>query len=363
MSSYQINVFDIRTLRFIAILDNASISEMQYSSTVNGIGAFALTVDADQLPSAALEVDTLYIVKRKKDFNSALLTWGVYLLRQASQYVEADSTQRKITIGAVSAEHLFTRRVVDPANDPLVAGGYSTKDGSTDIVLSEYILQQAGAGAEPLRTFPRLVVNNPTGDGIPMGARLRYENLWDFVRENAEKARQYIRFVFDDNNEFRVTVAGYVDKPRVVISPERGSATNPVFSLDRTSERNYVILLGQGQGSNRQELRDFSAATNDSPYNRLEFTSDARNADKSSLQQLITEGQNALYDARAIPSFAVKFVFGNGIGYPEDVQLGDVVTAYWQEINVTRRLLVRGLNVTVSTNSEDIELQLEAIDL
>lgn len=364
--SYQVHVYEPITGTLRYVFDPAIFYNMRYSRVLNDVGAIAITFSDDDvtLLNEIFTLDSLIEVYRS-DNNGNLQREETFLTRINHRYRDEDGSGGQVVIGGVSLNHLIARRVIDPADDPLQAGGYSTKAGPADTVLRSYALEQMADNASLPRRFLNLTVPPVLGVGRPVGARKRYDNLLVTFQELAELGRIdfYIAHVGSGALQLQLTRIGsdktrsanYPTAPWVGLDPERGNLLAPEFRDDRKEEQNYVYALGEGQGTNRTVLQVQGTTAGDSPYNRIEFVADLRTAAKGSSLQLLTGALEALIENEPVEEFrfTVSATSGGSI-YRDDWDIGDNVTAIWGD--VMRDLRITGVEIDVSDAGEVISV-------
>lgn len=339
---YQILLISITDGSTLAVLDSQSFWDLRYSRVLNGVGRIALTLPGNNPYRTLFTLDNMIEVYRTDPTSATgqLLLEDTYLIRINHRFREEND--ERFVAGGVSLNQILERRLVDPADDPGAAGGYSTKAGAADTVMVSYIDQQAGPSASALRRTPNLTINPVGGVGAAIGRRLRFENLLEQIQDMA--ARGKVDFVITRNglNNFLVTVAplglnktktaNYPFSQWVGLDPRRGNLQRPSLQLDRTEEKNFVYCLGEGQATARQlQMLQGDTAT-DTPVNRIEFTSDARRTDKQDVQTLLTAARIALYDNLPKMEFAYEPTgLEPGNVYRQDIDIGDRITVQWDE--------------------------------
>jgi len=357
LPSYQILFLHPVTGSVIKVFDAQSMYQIRYSRVYNGIGAIALTLPVDNMPVDAMDLTDMFIeVQRTSPITGQLIIEETYLARSWNRY--RPGNDERYTIGGLSLNHLLTRRVVDPADDPAVAGGYSTKAGAADVVLYEYANEQIATLASAPRQMPGLTVSGVLGVAPPVGLRLQYENLFQVFQQTCQQAG--IDFKISRTNDInmglnigyltvdRTQDTNYPTQPFVLLTPERGNLSNPSFSRDRTDEKNFVYMQGKGQGTNRYTIQwQDSATTSASPFNRIEFAADARNVEKGDSLGILTEAVDALKETQQ----TIKFEFDPegiepGNVYRQNWDVGDLVTATWGVNTADLRILSVEMNVS-----------------
>jgi hypothetical protein len=363
LADYQITVIDT-TGASVFVYDGAGIYECRYARTLNDVGALALVVpDADDLASR-FGLDYMVEVQRRSPLTGLLAVEDTYFVRLTQRFREGD--EQRFVVGGMSLNHLLARRVVDPDDDAAQAGGYSTKAGAADDVMIAYVREQCGdLCLTAARQFPNFSVAGSLSIGRSLGQRLRHENLLDVMQTMAEQGKVDFNVRRVTGNTLRLDVApigtnktktyNYPSNPFVLITPQRGNLDQPSLTFDRKGERSFVYMKGQGQGKNRKLLKVAGTTAFDSPYNRIEFAADARNADKASALQLLTESRSELNKARPVRAFSFEPTGSEpGLVYRNDFDLGDQVTVIWDDYEVDLR--ITAVEVSLSASEETLKI-------
>lgn len=368
LPGYQLTVRSPSDGAVRTILSGAAFDDCKYSRVLNDVGVFAMTLPSDPDWPAIFTLDALIDVERASPLTGLLQIEDTYLTRLLHRFREGD--EEKFIVGGLSLNHLLWRRVIDPNDDPLAAGGYSTKAGPSDDVLFDYAEEQCGSVASAIRQFPNFSVGATASLGTTAGRRLRYENLLEVFQDVANQSN--IDFVVSrlTASVLRLTIApigtdrsrsrNYPFSPFVELNPIRGNLSDPSLLFDRKNEQNYVYALGQGPGESRIVYELPSAAVNDSPYNRIEFTTDIRQAERGDSTTVATQARAALYEAQAIKEFTFKPT-GTEAGaiYRLDCDIGDIVTAAWDDDVIDLR--IREVEITLDSSGENIVPRLEPL--
>lgn len=357
LPSYQILFLNPVTGDVIKVFDAQAFWEIRYSRVYNGIGALAITLPFDAMPTAGVDLTDMFIeVQRTSPITGELIIEETYFARSWRRY--RVGVDERYSIGALSLNHLLARRIVDPDDDPAEAGGYSTKSGPADLVLYQYANEQISTLASAARQMPGLTVPGVLGVASPIGLRLQKENLFQVFQQAAQQAG--IDFQISRTGGInmalnigyltvnRTQAAHYPITPFMLLTPERGNLSNPSFLRDRMDEKNYVYMQGKGQGTNRYTLQwQDSTATSASPFNRIEYAADARNVEKGNALGILTEAVDTLKENQQV----IKFEFqpeGTEPGniYRQNWDVGDLLTATWD----TNTANLRILSVDISLN-------------
>jgi hypothetical protein len=128
---------------------------------------------------------------------------------------------------------------------------------------------------------------------------------------------------------------------------------------DSKKEQNFCYALGQGQGDTRIVAKVPGDNLSESPYNRIEFTADIRQSDRSDPLYLLTGARSALTENQVKQEFTFDIIQGaSGTIYRKDYDLGDKITCRWQDVSVDLR--VTGIEISLSADEgENISTTLE----
>lgn len=348
------------------VLDGSAMDDVRYSRALNDVGVFAATLPSRSDWPEMFTVDALIDVERTSAVTGQLQLEETYFTRLLHRFREND--EERFVVGGLSLNHLLARRLIDPADDPLAAGGYSTKAGPADDILVSYATEQASTSASTLRRFPNFTVAASTSVGIAAGRRLRYENLLEVFQDVCNGSNIDFQITRLSSNNLRLTVLpigtdrtrshNYPFSPFVELNPLRGNLSDPSLIFDRKKEQNYVYALGQGPGESRILYKLEGEGIHDSPYNRIEFTSDVRTAERGSTSTLATGARAALYDKQARKEFTFRPTGAEpGNTYRIDWDIGDTLTCVWDEDVIDLR--VREVEITLDDNGENISPRLE----
>lgn len=375
LPNYQVQFISCRTGDVQHILDASAVDDLIYSRVLNGVGSIAFSLDITNAYAAELQargltasLDDFIEIYRTSAATNELVLEETYLLRYLQRFRE--NNDERLAIGGYSLNHLLKRRVVDPDQDPFEAGGYSTKAGQASDVMREYTVQQAGSGAGT-RAFPLFEVPALGLWGIGIGARLRHENLLDVLTSFSERGQCdfYVRRMEGRNLQAEMRPIGTdrrystnypLGLPYLILDPLRGNLSAPSITFDRKDEENFIYALGQGQGVKRYLLRLGGDGVYDSPFNRIEFIEDVRNADKADALTVLTQARSTLKERQPKDEFTFTPTgVERGNTYREDWDLGDMLTAQWDTLDLELR--VYGVEVSVSGTDEKITPRIRKI--
>lgn len=367
LPQYQLTVSEPFTGNTSAVFSAQAMDDLKYSRILDDVGLLATTFPYSDALAAIFTLDSLIEVQRTSPLTGRLQTEEVFLTRLTHHFREGD--EEKFVIGAFSLNHLLTRRIVDPADDSGAAGGYSTKAGPADDILVAYARQQcADLCPTVARRFPNFSVAASSSIGDAVGRRLRYDNLLKVFQDVCKQSStilmdfQVVRLP-GTGNTLRLNVApigtdrtrshNYPFAPFVELNPMRGNLSDPSLLFDRKQEQNYTYALAQGPGDSRIVTRVTGDGTFDSPYNRIEFTTDVRNAERGAASTVLTSARAALFDKQPRKDFTFK---PNGTDpgaiYRNDWDVGDLVTCTFG--NDSFDLRITGVEINLSPDNEEI---------
>jgi hypothetical protein len=279
-----------------------------------------------------------------------------------------EENDERFVVGGVSLNHLLARRIINPTDDPAQAGGYITKVGAVDSVMQSLCNYQLGPGAPALRQIPGLTIAPVGASGANLGGRWRFENLLDIMKDLAHRGYMDFQITRGSGASTVLTIANIgADKTRdtnypwnswVNLNPDRGNLQRPSYQLDRTDEKNFVFEQGPGQGANRTNVQLGGDTITDSPFNRIEFLDDARQVDKTDNTSLMTSAKVSLFDN--LPKLDFTFEptgLEPGNIYRQDWDLGDLITATWDEYDENLRMI--GVEIAVDEQGETIKVNSE----
>lgn len=370
LPDYQLTIVSPSSGQPLTVITGSGLDGLRFSRVLNGIGSLALTLPEGEDWASIFTLDTLIEVARTDPVTGGLRTEDTYLTRLTHRFREGD--QELFVVGGLSLNHLLARRVVDPDDDTLAAGGYSTKAGPADDVMRAYAREQCGDLASAARQFPNFSVGPVLSVGGGVGKRARYENLLELFQELAKAGQMDFTTRRLTGNTLRLTIepigsdktrsTNYPFAPFVMFNPVRGNLENPSLLQDRKGEGTYVYALGQGPGEFRIVSQVSGLGIVDSPYNRIEFTEDIRLAERGFGQQLLTGARDALISRQAQKVFTFR-ITGDlpGAVYHVDWEIGDLVTCAWDAVELNLRITEVELDISADGESINVKVEPESV--
>lgn len=244
----------------------------------------------------------------------------------------------------------------------------SDKSGPGETVMKAFVEENAGASA----TAPPRVADGVTsgltvqidgGAGSSWEGARSWQNLLDVCQSIADATLVDFAVVGTGPGTFEfqaqafpigkdrsvagldpatgLNAAGYAP---VIFALERGNMATPVYSMNRTAERNAILALGQGLEADRQTVeRTDPVAIAASPWNRRESS---RNANQETTTAgLEAVGDAALMELAARESFSFSVIQTAATAYGQAYACGDIVVARYG--SVQRAFQIVGVTVTV----------------
>lgn len=359
--SYAVMVIDCRTGNNLRLFDSTAINTLKYNRALNGVGALVMTLPfSSDLPSLFAK-DNFIEVIRTHPITGLPTVEDTYFVRLTQRFREGNNEQ--YVVGGLSLNHLLARRIIDPADDPLGAGGFSTKAGAADEVLRSFARQQLGDQASSVRQIPNFTIDLSPGNAASVGKRARFDNLLEIFQALALQGQtDFIIYRANANNlhlaiapigRNRTKTANYPYSPFTQFDPNRGNLFNPSLMKDSKKEQNFCYALGQGQGDSRIVAKVQGAGVYDSPYNRIEYTEDIRQSDRSDPLYLQTGASKSLQEKKAQQEFTFTLMpDAPGCVYHVDFELGDFVTATWEDTSADLR--VTDLEIDINPEGETV---------
>lgn len=290
------------------------------------------------------------------------------LNRTIVDQVKADGTIL-VNLYGVGYTELLSRRVVVPPT------GYESSDkiGNAETLIKAYVNDQAVNPADADRIIPGLSIEPDGSFGRLTSYSALYTNLLSVVSKIATDGE--IEFgvvggVTPGTFALRVLPAWGLDKSTnnlngvnpVQFDVAAGNMDIPIFSRNRSDERNVVYAGGRGEGINRRFLETHNINLNDSPLNRREGFLDLRNARSDS--DLSTASMDYLDKYEAQQKLTFNIIQTESVRWLEHWSLGDIVTSKY--FNRTFDQRIKSVTVRIGTGSgqgqrEFIEPELETL--
>lgn len=364
LADYQIAVYDY-TGTMVDLIPADRPETFHYSRKLNDIGQLDLTFDGtDPAVVYMTEVDFFLEVLRRNSPRGAFEVEGTYLTRYCELSVDEDTGLEMLIIGGYSLEDLLNRRRIMPANDPLGAAGFSTKQGFGDVVMTEYVNEQLVlSSAFPQFAIPGLSVLPTNNLGFIASERRKQEDtVLATLQDIANQTRVDFQIVRTGGASFefrpgvvgtdRSMTANYPLAPFTLLTPSRGNMQNPRLIYNRYTEVNFAFMAGQGPESDRTYYPVAGQGTDASPFNLIVGVFDSR--ESQTVDQLVASASAELFKTQAKAQFEFEPIIGAPqTNYNIDLFLGDIITASFKNFQADYR--VYGWDITIAADGETIK--------
>lgn len=365
----------------LAIFDD--FKSLEFSHEENAVGTFLAFFDGTDPRMALFTPDTIIEVWRSDKAKKIAWYQEFIGLVRGSELTTSDDGFSTYKVWGADFISLLNRRVIDYFRGTPQAD----KTGKGETVIKEFVNENAGALAT--------VANGRLHDGVMPGVRIEidralgllpwtgfgaYEVLLDIVQDVATATGLFFDFTVGLLNgvidiEFKVmelmgdnrTAIGvdrntglnpYGNAP-ILFSLSNGNMGNPVFTIDRTGEGNACIVLGAGEGSERDyvEVKDESSIAL-SPYGRMEFTA---SSNTDSTLDLTSIGAVELDDKKAKVDFNFTVLQTDSSQYAKDYWFGDIVTAEYNGLKYDYR--ISSVKISISSNSASDKITIKTVQI
>lgn len=368
LPAYQVAVLDCVTGAVLHVYDSASFYDLSYNRALNDIGTLAITLPFQSDLPTVFSKDNFIEISRTDPLTGLLRVEDTYFCRLIHRFREGN--EERFVVGGLSLNHLLARRVINPADDPLGAGGYSTKAGTADEVLRAFAREQMGDLASINRQFMNFSVDLVTGTALSVGKRARFDGLLKTFQDLALQGMTDFVIRRSSENNLHLTIApigqdrtrraNYPNGSFTQFDPLRGNLTSPSLSIDSKEEQNFCYALGQGQGDTRIVTEVAGNNIYDSPYNRIEYIEDVRKSENDDSLYILTGARKSLLTKQPKQEFTFEPIPDRaGAVYHLDWDLGDYVTATWETVSLDLR--ITDVDCEVQPDGETLKLTLEAL--
>lgn len=357
MANYSIFLLDSSGVR-TAMLDMTVTERLKYNRQLNGIDVAQFTLPLSDARASLLTKHAMVEIERSPD-PATTQNEGTYIMVYRNPFMDNDG-RAMLIVSAFSLEFLLQQRHIDPRNDPLMTGGYTTKSDAVDTVMAELVYEQAGAGASTQGTTPSqkidgLTVVTPTGVGTTTPVRLAWENLLSTLKDLASGDRMDFRIERTSGMAFsfyaeaigndKTRTTNYPTAPFVMLDPVFGTMVEPELVEDWRAEKTVVWLMGQGSGDDREFYGSVSSKINETPFSHAVAVEDLREAE--TIAEYAEQANQLL--AKHAATIIFDFKAARVSDYRDLWDLGDAVSAQWSDFAED----VRIDNIEVDVSDEE----------
>lgn len=239
-----------------------------------------------------------------------------------------------IHLEGVSDDWFYDGRLCHPqpatASPPYSTSAYRVVTGPASTVMIDLVNVNAGPGALGPRQIPGLALAADPAAGAVITGRTRWHNLLIILR--------YIGLISGVGFRTRgLTFEVYQPADRsasVKFSPELGTLADFDYR-EEDPEANYVYVGGGGEGTARVVVERQDAASI-VEYGRREVFRDRRDTTDST--ELLQAGLEELVDKGARSGMSLSPIQTQGLRWPRDYDLGDIVTVVVDGVPIVDRV-------------------------
>lgn len=361
-AAYQLRLKDTSGASVVAVTDH--FERLAFTKRVNSPGFYILQMGEFDPFLADLDLDYQLEVWRR----IAGVDW----------YLEFEGFHRTIayqrTLRGEAIATSYGVGYADLLRRRILAGyagtAYTEKNGAAETIAKEFVEEQCVSGAI-FRAITGLTIEADDGRGATIELSRAWRNLLEVLQEVSLVAEQKggpgdwaVVGTGDATFEFRWydgqlgddrRVGNIEGNPPILFSLLLGNMALPNYALARTDEANAIYVGGQGEELNRAlEIRTDAAAIADSPWNRREMFSDARNEITTAALQ--DKGDRRLEERQAEESFSFEVIQTTACIYGRDYFVGDLITARYSDIERDKKIV--GVRIVAQENRETIAVEL-----
>jgi len=361
--------------------------KLSYSTVIRDVGEFSIEFE-DNGDTRLTYFDTDYIIEVYRQIPGCGVTWYVDFRGFCRKFsgAKTNTGENIFVVSGFDLNDLLVRRVIAYREGTIRA----EKSCPAETAIKEYVEENCGPSATPdlrgvatsdsvgvLGTFPGFSVDTDAGLGVIWDGIHAFDSLLDSIQDIANFAdmdfgvfwngkvlfefRTFADQYGDDKTNTSISVSTgkniYGNYP-IVMSVEAGNVVNSEYTLDRSSEKNVVLVPGKGTRSTRN-LEHVSDPTNtvQSPWNTCEVVRNGSSLDYA--YQLKAFGEEQLRDLTFKELFEFIPLQQPSCLYGKHYFVGDRLTVRHGDIYRNKR--ITSVNVTVTSDSQEIELQFKDI--
>ncbi len=324
----------------VALFTEQEILGLAVHHKVNEAGTYALTIDATIDDRCDLfEVDgQVEIWRRLPGYEWYKEFEGFH--RSATYAMDASGRETYISSG-VGYNDLLARRII--AEYAGSAG--ANKSGKAETVIKRYVDEQAGPSADAGDRIAGLTIETDSGRGNDVAIVASYRNLLEVCQEIAAIGGGDFAIVGTGDAEWQFRwydgQLGTDRRSTTVFATGFGNMENPKLETN-PARANYVLVAGQGEGSERQwtTVPTVNAPTG---IDRRTVFRDARDAPTKAVR--LVRGEAELKTGKATTALTFGIIQTERYQYGQHYFLGDLVTARYR--NVSYDMKIVGVRITL----------------
>jgi len=351
MISWRIDLYNEAGAHVQIIDTHAELGAPEFSfvSEVNGVGAFAMTMDAKAPKLADVEQDGQvefwwrddeYSIDWRKEFEGFM---------RAKHHNYSAEKGHQVTITGYSYNDLLRRAIVDAAAGSAAAN----KDGVAETVIKAYVNENIGPGAGA-RARSGLTIEADGANGNSDHWTEPSKNLLDVCQRIARIGGGDFAIVGNGTAAFQFKwydgQYGTDRRSTVIFSIERGNLDNVQWD-EWGDDTNAVMILGQGRQDDRYRTW-YTDATRiaETTWNRHEAARDCRDVADTDVYQ--SRADEWLEEGRPKQNVQLEVVQLPGCAYGKHYFLGDLVTMHLGGTDYDKKMVA----VTFKTDTKGTKI-------
>lgn len=310
-----IRIYD-RDMNFLGHIEN--VFSLQWTRKYTSCGEFEAHVPISAGNVRLLQLENLFYLKGKREC-------GII----ESVEIDVEKSKSEITVKGRFAQSYFYRR--------LIKGTYNF-NGRVETSMRELVTRAA---------IPRVVLGSDNGYSEKIQYQATYKNTLTYLEKLSQSSNigfilrpdfDAQQWIFETYKGVDRSAAQY-DRPRVIFSQKNGDIEKMTYTANSKTYANVCYVGGQGEGSARQI--EITGDTSSSGLDRREVFINGsdistENISTEEYRNALIERGNSTLDSDILSKSLEKEdkVRGNYI-YPDDYDLGDIVTSRFEFWNLS----------------------------
>lgn len=337
--------------------------QFQCRRVVNGVGGYALVVGGTQTDMidlrALFALDTIVEVWRHdKEQEISKYKEAEYLHQDPEAYQDEAGLWHFVSVG-VGLNDLLKRTMVQAYADTAAA----IKSGAAETVWKGFVDQELGSGAGArARTDVTIQADGGTGEDLDDVNGFN-TTLLALSQEIATIGGGDFDLVGDGAGGIEARwyggQRGTDRRGSVLFAVNYGNMRKPAWRRRNTKIVNSVLMMGQGEGADRQRvLVEDAASIAESKWGRRELNRDARDSDSTAT--LTQRGQAEITKNGREDTVGFEIVQTAGWLYGRDYFFGDLARA--RVLDETHDVQIHGVTISQDAGSAE-SVEIETIDV
>jgi hypothetical protein len=343
------------------------ITSYKYALIANNYSPFSIMLPA-KFDRKKIRLDNIIEIWRGHEPGTLRLDYCGFL----RAWLFGDENGLEYTeLHGVSPLHLLTRRIV--AN--YAGSAQASMTDQADDMVKAIVKDQLGSDAVGARDLTSVgggfTIQADLADGQSITKGFSWKNVLEICQEIADaSARAGTEVYFDVVPIVASSVTGAIafqfrtytgqrgsdrtqdSESPVFVGTEWGNFQNGSLYYDYTDEKNYVYVMGAGEGNLREttELSD-TAQIGMSIWNRCEGSKDARHLEFGDADGRTGDGNTYLYEHKPLFIFDGEIVETPAFRYGRDWFFGDRITATYA--GVTKDAMIKKVVVSKDEGGQE----------